>query len=126
MKTLLSPKLITIETQCGNLHKANNGKEKVKTELFCYETVLEPNTKQLSNSPSFQTHTHMTLSTKWFRNYRILTINVAAEFRLWTEQRQGGSYLLGLGLGKTPEVPNTKWIDNSLIFPVVHQTDQNS
>jgi hypothetical protein len=80
MKTLLSPKLITIETQCGNLHKANSGKEKAKIELFCYETVLELNTKKFSNSPSFLTHTHTTMSTKWFRNYRILTINVAAEF----------------------------------------------
>jgi hypothetical protein len=33
----------------------------------------------------------MTLSAKWFGNYRILTINVAAEFWLWTEQRQDRS-----------------------------------
>jgi hypothetical protein len=80
MKTKLSPKLITIETQCGNLYKANSCWEKVKTEQFCYGTVLEPNTKKLCNSPSFLTHTHTTLSAKWFGNYRILAINVADEF----------------------------------------------
>jgi hypothetical protein len=80
MKMLLSPKLITIKTQCGNLLKANSSKEKAKTGQFCYETVLEPNTKNLGNSLSFLTHTHTTLSAKRFRNYRILTINIAAEF----------------------------------------------
>jgi hypothetical protein len=77
-------------------------------EQLCYETVPEPNTKNLGNSPRFPSHTHTTLSAKWFENYRILTINVAAEFRLWKEQWQDGSYLLGLGLAETPEVPNTK------------------
>jgi hypothetical protein len=77
---LLSPKLITIETQCRNLYKAKSSKEKAKMEKFCYETILEPNTKKLGNSPSFLTHTHTTLSAKRFRNYRILKINVAAEF----------------------------------------------
>jgi hypothetical protein len=64
MKTLLSPKLITIEMQCGNLHKANSGKKRAKIGQFCYETVPEPNTKKLGNSPSFLTHTYMTLSAK--------------------------------------------------------------
>jgi hypothetical protein len=72
--------LITIETQCGNLYKPNISKEKAKTKQFCYETVLERNTKKLDNSPSFLSHTHMALSAKWFGNYRILTINIAAEF----------------------------------------------
>jgi hypothetical protein len=80
MKTLLSPKLITIKTQCENLYKAKSSKEKVKMEQFCYEPVLEPNTKKFGNSPRFLTHTHTTLSAKRFGNYRILTINVAAEF----------------------------------------------
>jgi hypothetical protein len=83
--------LITIETQCGNLHTANSSKEKDKTEQFCCDTVPELNTKKLGNSPSFPTHTHTTLSAKWFGNYRILTISIAAEFWLWTEQQQDGS-----------------------------------
>jgi hypothetical protein len=69
----------------------NNSKEKAKTEQFCCETVLEPTTKKLGNSPNFLTHTHTTLSAKQFGNYKSLTINVAAEFWLWTGQRQDGS-----------------------------------
>jgi hypothetical protein len=38
------------------------------------------NIKNLDNSPSFLTITHMTLSARRFRSYRILTIDVAAEF----------------------------------------------
>jgi hypothetical protein len=60
-------------------------------EQFCYQTIPEPNTKKLSSSPSFPTHTHMTLSAKWVGNYGILTIKVAAEFCLWTEQRRDRS-----------------------------------
>jgi hypothetical protein len=45
----------------------------------------------LGNSTSFLTITHTALSTKWFRRYRILTIDVAAVFYFWTEQRQDGS-----------------------------------
>jgi hypothetical protein len=56
-------------------------------ELFPKEFVLELNTKNLGNSTSFLTITHMTLSTKRFRRYGILTIDVAAEFCSWTDQR---------------------------------------
>jgi hypothetical protein len=48
--------------------------------LFPKEFVLELNTKNLGNSTSFLTITHMTLSAKWFRKYRILTIDIAAIF----------------------------------------------
>jgi hypothetical protein len=49
-------------------------------ELFPKEFVIKLNTKNLGNSISFLTITHTTLSTKWFRKYRILTIDVAAVF----------------------------------------------
>jgi hypothetical protein len=54
--------------------------KKQKTDLFPREFVPELNTKNLENSPSFLTITHTTLSTKQFRSYRILTIDVPAEF----------------------------------------------
>jgi hypothetical protein len=54
-------------------------------ELFPKDFVPELNTKNLGNSPSFLTISHMTLSAKRFRCYRILTIDVAAEFCFWTE-----------------------------------------
>jgi hypothetical protein len=57
-------------------------------ELFSKDYVPELNTKNLDNSPSFLTITHMTLSAKWFRCYRILTIDVAAEFCFWIKHRQ--------------------------------------
>jgi hypothetical protein len=79
MKTLLSPSWSQSRSTSGNLLKVSSSKEKAKTEQFCYETVLERNTKKLGNSP-FLTHTHTTLSAKRFENYRISTINVAAEF----------------------------------------------
>jgi hypothetical protein len=63
----------------------------VKTELFPKDSVLELNTKNLDNSPRFLTNTHTTLSAEWFRSYKILTIDIAAEFCFWTEQRQNGS-----------------------------------
>jgi hypothetical protein len=47
----------------------------------------------MTNSPSFLTITHTTLSAKWFRSYKILTIDVAAEFCFWTEQWWKGSSL---------------------------------
>jgi hypothetical protein len=47
-------------------------------ELFPEEFVPELNTKTLCNSASFPTITHMTLSAKRFRKYRILMIDVAA------------------------------------------------
>jgi hypothetical protein len=89
-------------------------------ELFPVDSVLEMNMKNLGHSPSFLTMTHTTLSTKRFRSYGILTINVAAEFCFWTEQRLNGSSHLDLELAKTPEVPNTNLIGNSLSFLMVH------
>jgi hypothetical protein len=53
MKSNTKPQVDHNRTQCGILHKANNSKEKAKTEQFCCEAVLEPNTKKLDNSPSF-------------------------------------------------------------------------
>jgi hypothetical protein len=48
-------------------------------ELFPMDSIPELNTKNLGISPIVLTITHTTLSAKWFRSYRILTINVAAE-----------------------------------------------
>jgi hypothetical protein len=59
----------------------------MKTELFLKEFVLELNTKNLGNSANFLTINHITLSAKRFRKYGILTIDVAAVFCFWTEQR---------------------------------------
>jgi hypothetical protein len=89
-------------------------------KLFPKEFVSELNTKNLENSTSFLTITHMTLSTKRFRRYGILTINVAAVFCFWTEQRRNGSSISRLGLAKIPEVPNTILEGNSLSFLMVH------
>jgi hypothetical protein len=88
-------------------------------ELFPKEFVPELNTKNLGNSTSFPTITHMTLSAKQFRKYRNLTIDVAAVFCFWTEQRQNGSSISKLGLAETPEVPKTVSEGNSLNFPMV-------
>jgi hypothetical protein len=65
--------------------KANNSKYKVKMELFLKDFILELNTKTLGNSPIFLTVTHTTLSTRQFRRYEILTIDVATEFCIGTE-----------------------------------------
>jgi hypothetical protein len=90
-------------------------------DMFPREFVLELNTKNLGNSPIFLTIAHTTLSTKRFRSYGISTIDVAAEFCFWTEQRWNGSSIFHLGLAETPEVPNTISDDNSLTFLMVHQ-----
>jgi hypothetical protein len=82
-------------------------------ELFPEEFVPELNTKNLGNSTRFLAITHMTLSAKRFREYKNLTIDVAAEFCSRTDQRQSGSSFSGLGLAKTPEVPNTILNGNS-------------
>jgi hypothetical protein len=87
--------------------------------------VLELNTKNMGNSPSFLTITHLTLCAKRLRSYGILMIDVAAEFCFWTEQRQNRSSHLGFGLVKTPKVSNTKLVANSLSFPMVHKTSPN-
>jgi hypothetical protein len=89
-------------------------------ELFIKDSLLELNTKKLGNSPIFLTITCMTLSAKWFRSYRILTINVAAEFCFWTEQWQNGSSISSLRLAETLKVLNTVLVDNSLSFPIIH------
>jgi hypothetical protein len=52
----------------------------MKTELFPKGFVPELNTKNMGNSTSFLTITHMALSAKRFRKYRILMINVAVIF----------------------------------------------
>jgi hypothetical protein len=88
-------------------------------ELIPEEFVLELNTKNLGNSASILTITHMTLSAKRFRKYGILTIDVAAVFCFWTEQRQNGSSISRLGLAKTLKVLNTISEGNSLNFPMV-------
>jgi hypothetical protein len=87
--------------------------------VFPKEFVPELNTKNLGNSTRFLTITHMTLSVKWFRKYRILMIDVAAVFCFWTEQRRNGSSIFRLGLAETPEVPNTVSEGNSLNFLMV-------
>jgi hypothetical protein len=89
-------------------------------ELFSKDSVPELNTKNLANSPSFLTITHITLSAKWFRSYGILMIDVAAELCFWTEQRKNGSLISSLGLAETPKVSNTISIYNSLSFLMVH------
>jgi hypothetical protein len=89
-------------------------------ELFLKDFVLELNTKHLDNSPSFLTITHTTLSAKWLRSYRILMIDIAAEFCIRTEPHHNGSSISSLGLGETLEVPSTISEDNSLSFPMVH------
>jgi hypothetical protein len=89
-------------------------------ELLPKDFVLELNTKNLSNSTRFLTLTHMTMSARRFISYRSLTIDVAAEFCSWTEQRQNGSSISCLRLAETPEALNTISKGNSFIFPMVH------
>jgi hypothetical protein len=88
----------------------------VKMELLPKDFVPELNTKNLGNSTSFLTITHMTMSARRFISYGILMIDVAAEFCCWTEQRQNGSAISSLGLAKTL---NTISEGNSLRFPMV-------
>jgi hypothetical protein len=89
-------------------------------ELFPKEFVLELSTKNLDNSTIFLTITYMTLSTKRFRKYRILMIDIAAVFYFWTKQRWNRSSISRLGLAETPEVTNTVSEGNSLGFTMVH------
>jgi hypothetical protein len=81
---------------------------------------MELNTKNLGNSTRFLTITHMTLSAKRFRKYRILTIDVAAVLCSRTEQWRNGSSISRLGLAETLEVLNNVSECNSLSFPMVH------
>jgi hypothetical protein len=92
----------------------------VKTGLLQMDSVPELNTKNMDNSPRFPSTTHTTLSTKWFRSYRLSKLNFAAEFCFWPEQRQNGTQLSGIGLTETPEVSNTITVGNSLISPTVY------
>jgi hypothetical protein len=88
-------------------------------ELLLKDFVPELNTKNLENSTCFLTITHMTLSTKRFRKYGILTIDVTAVFCFWTEQRRNGSSISRQGLAETPKVPNTILEGNSVSFLMV-------
>jgi hypothetical protein len=90
--------------------------------LFPKEFVPELNTKNMGNSTSFLTITHITLSAKRFRKYRILTIDVAVVLYFWTEQRWNGSSISILGLAEILEVPNIISEGNSLSFLMVHLT----
>jgi hypothetical protein len=92
----------------------------VKIELFPKDYVLELNIKNLGNSSIFLTITHTTLFAKRFRSYRILMIDIAAEFYFWTEQWHNGSSVSSLGLAEILEVPNIVLVENSLSFPMVH------
>jgi hypothetical protein len=60
-------------------------------ELFPKVFILELNTKNLGNSTSFLTITHMTPSAKRFRKYGILMIDVADVFYFRIEQWRNGS-----------------------------------
>jgi hypothetical protein len=80
----------------------------------------------MGNSPSFLYITHTILSAKRFRSYRILKINIAADFCFWAEQRLNGTQLLGLGLAETLKVPNTIMVGDSLSCPMVHNMAPNS
>jgi hypothetical protein len=97
----------------------------VKTELLGYNSVWELNTKNMDNSPSFLSVTHMILSTKRFRSYRISKIDFAADFCFWTDQQLNGTQLSGLGLAETSKVPNTIMVGNSLSFPMVYNMAPN-
>jgi hypothetical protein len=69
----------------------NSSKETVKTGLFGYNSVPELNTKNMGNSPSFLSVTHMILSAKRFRCYIILKADFAADFCFWAEQWLNGT-----------------------------------
>jgi hypothetical protein len=62
----------------------------MKKELFPKDSIPELNTTKLGNSPIFLTITHTTPFAKQFRSYGILTTDVTAEFRFWTEQQLVG------------------------------------
>jgi hypothetical protein len=119
---------IAISSESKKLHfwtKANSSKEKAKTGLFAYDSVLEMTTKNMGNSSIFLSITHTTLSAKQFRCYGILKIDFAAEFCFWTEQRLNRTQLLRLRLAENPEVPNTITVGHSLSFLIVHNTAPN-
>jgi hypothetical protein len=77
-------------------------------ELLPKDFVPELNTKNLGNSTSFLTITHMTMSARRFISNGILMIDVAAEFYSWTDQRPKQIFnFSSLGLAETLDVPNT-------------------
>jgi hypothetical protein len=80
MKILLTPNESFLKSKYRIWTYANSSKEEAKMGLFGYDSVPELNTKNLTNSPSFLSVTHTTLSTKQFRSYRISNIDSAAEF----------------------------------------------
>jgi hypothetical protein len=71
MKTLLTPNDLPQKDRTELCIKANMSNTKAKTELFPMDSVLELNTKNLGNSPSFLTITHMTLFAKWFGSFNV-------------------------------------------------------
>jgi hypothetical protein len=97
-------------------------KEKSNLTLFGWDSSLDLNRKKVGNSPSFSSVTYSASSDKRFRCYRIFKIDFTAEFCFWTEQRLNRTELLGLGLTKTLEAPNTITVVNSMNFLMVHDT----
>jgi hypothetical protein len=93
--------------------------------LFGHNFVLELNIKNMGNSLSYLSVTHMILSAKRFRSYRILKIDFAADFCFWTESRLNGTQPLGLRLAETSKVPNTIMVGSFLRFPMVHNMAPN-
>jgi hypothetical protein len=91
MKTLLTPNESPQKSKYRIWNNANRSKETEKMGLFGYDSVPEMTTKNLGNSSSFLSITHMTLSTKGFRCYEILKIDFSAEFCFWIEQRLNGT-----------------------------------
>jgi hypothetical protein len=94
--------------------------------LFGWDSFSELNTKNLDISSIFLSVTYSVLSNSQFRRYGILKINFAVDFCFLTELRLDGTQLLDLGLAKTPEVPNTITVSNSLNFPIVPNMAPNS
>jgi hypothetical protein len=93
---------------------------KNSTELAPKDFLPELSTKNMDNSPSFLTITHVPLSARRFRSYELLMIDVGAEFCTWTEQWHNRSSISCLGLAETMEVPNTVLKVNSPSFLMVH------
>jgi hypothetical protein len=66
-------------------------KEKYILRLLGWDSSLGLNSKKVGNSPRFQSVTYSDSSDKQLRSYGILTIDIAAEFSSWTEQRLNGT-----------------------------------
>jgi hypothetical protein len=100
-------------------------KREIKSGTVWWDSSPDLNTKKLENSPNFPSDTYTASSDQRFRTYKILTVDIAAELYFWTEQWQNGSSVSSLGLAETPEVPNAKFVGNSLRFLMVYQMDPN-